>query len=127
MLVYDDRPFGERIKIEFLRKRDEVKWGTKRLLKWISEHPQEFIGICTISLTAIGAASKGVRGLMREIDIQHEKYDEKCRVWDPVNGVQWYTKRPLNATQKLEFERRVAEGESRGTILQSMNVLNRRK
>ena len=127
MLVYDDRPFSERIRVEFLRKRDEVKWGAKRFLKWISEHPQEFIGICTISLTAIGAASKGVRGLMREIDIRQEKFDERCRIWDPVNGVQWYTKKPLNAYQKLEFERRVADGESRGAILQSMNVLNRRK
>lgn len=126
MIVVDTRTFSEKFKMESARKIDEFKWYAKRVRNWILDHPTEFIALCTASLTAVGYATKGIRGIARDISDAREKRDERCRVWDPVNGIHWHTKHPLTVAQRLEFERRVANGENRGSILESMNVLSRR-
>ena len=124
--TYDDRTFAQKVKARITVTIDRAKWNARRLGRWISQHPTEFIGLCTVSITAIGAATKGVKGLIGEIDRVAEKRDERCRVWDPVNGIFWRTKHPLTTSQQLELERRVMMNENRGDILDSMNVLRKR-
>lgn len=126
MIIVDDRTFAEKVKTETARKIDEIKWGAKRAGIWISNHPTEFISLSAALLTAVGFATKGIRGVIRDVNDMADRRDEQCRVWDPVNGIHWHTKHPLTMNQRLEFEKRVAMGENRGAILESMNVLRRR-
>lgn len=126
MIVVDDRTWREKAKVKFEQAKDEIKWTTKKAVNWVNQHPAEAIALFAGITTSIGYATQQVKGLMKEVDARQMRRDERCRVWDPVNGLQWYTKRPMTAEQKLTFERRVREGEDRGEILNDMNLLRKR-
>lgn len=124
MVIKDDRNFFEKAKVEAKVKFDRVKWNARRAWNWVESHPQEAIAIGLATVNAIGLASKGVGTLANRVAKNRELRVQSCRVWDPVNGVFWNTKKPMTTQQKLEFERRVALGENRGDVLESMKLLS---
>lgn len=123
MEVVDNRSFKEKVR----DKWERAKIGVSNARRWVAEHPQETVAIALGTATIIGSAAKGGVAVSREIRRVTEDRDERLRVWDPVNGIYLYTKRPMTGAQKLEFSRRAADGESRAEILQDMKILNKWK
>ena len=125
MMIYDDRSWIDKVKVKYQEIRDAVKWKIRKTIGWINQNPASAVKYFLMVLYATAFATSSARKLVREVNIQKEKRDEKCRVWDPVNGIQWETKKPLTNEQKLEFERRGDAGDNRGEILKDMKVLKR--
>lgn len=117
----------EKAKRKAKRISKRIKDDTEKVCNWIRENPREAIILGTGLFTAIGAASKGVANMSRTIQDINDKKDESTRIWNPVDGLYLYTKRPLTGKQKLEFETRVQSGEARAAVLDSMGVLDRRR
>lgn len=120
---------------KFEEKFEEVKANTKETCsevwkeakkagRWIKDNPKEALAIATGVLTAVGFATRGVTKLSNHIQDTREAKDLKKRIWNPVAGEYLYTKKPLTGAQKLEFEQRIASGESRAAILKSMGLLD---
>ncbi len=107
------------------RKKRELYWKIHDTKEWVRNHPVESVWILSIGTGVVSAGVNGGIKLADRIKDAREERDEKCSVWDPVNGIHWYTKKPMTASQKLEFERRVSNGEDRGKVLDNMNVLRR--
>ena len=123
MITVDMRTTKQKVE-EFKVKAKETKDKT---FIWIRENPEKAVGIVVGVATLFDIFSKGTVSVSRELRKARDIKLENCKVWDPVNGIYWYTKRPLTGTQKLEYERLVSEGFDRGKILESMGILNKRK
>lgn len=115
--------FGERIKDAGYR----TKRNLRKAKEWIAEDPARAVTAAAGLLTAVGICAGGCVKLINKVDQINIRNDERLRIWDPSMGVYWYSKKPLTALQKIEFERRINNGENRGEVLEDMGVLNRRK
>lgn len=107
------------------RKKRELRWKMRDAATWIRNHPVESVWILSVGTGVVSAGVNGSIKLADKIKDAKEERDERCGVWDPVNGIHWYTKKPMTTSQKLEFERRVSNGEDRGKVLDNMNILRR--
>lgn len=107
------------------RAKLKVEEGAKKTWIWVKENPDRALGLVIGAITLIDIASKGVISVGREARRLHDIKIENRKIWDPVNGIYWYTKKPLSGAQKLEFERLVKKGYDRGQILDTMGVLKK--
>lgn len=107
------------------RKKRELHWKIQKAKDWVCTHPTESVWILSVGTAVVSTSVQGGMKLADKVKKSREERDEKCSVWDPVNGIHWYTKKPMTTAQKLEFERRVSNGEDRGKVLDNMNVLRR--
>lgn len=105
----------------------KVKGGVKKIATWVRDNPREALILGTGLFTAIGAATKGAVRFGNMVQDAADKKLESRRVWNPVDGVYLYTKKPMTGKQKLEFESRVRAGESRASVLNSMGILDKRR
>lgn len=119
MIINDTRNRFQKGKIEVRRKLDEMKWKSKEAINWVKDHPREAIMIASIIIGVVGGIAKTAAKV-------EERHDRDTRVWDPVNGIYHHTKHEMSTKQKLEFERRVSNGETRGAILDDMGLLRKR-
>ena len=72
-------------------------------------------------LSGIGMANKSAK--RREQKKEEERRER--RVYDPSIGDWWDLKKPLTNNERLELERRVADGELRGDVLRDMGKLKK--
>lgn len=119
-------------KIELAKRKvsktcKEVEVGVKKIGAWVRDNPREAIILATGLFTAAGAATKGAAKLGNMVQDAQDRKVESRRVWNPVDGVYLYTKKPMTGRQKLEFEQRVQSGESRASVLNSMGILDKRR
>lgn len=127
MIINDNRTWFDKMKIKFAEKKAAAKCKLKKMFNWVVENPFSAIMLLSIFSGAVNVTTKGVKDISSIVEDRKEQKKEDCRVWDPVNGIQWYTKKPLTTEQKLEFENRVKNGESRGEILADMDVLRKKR
>ena len=103
---------------------NEARKDLRKFAGWVKENPEKAVAAATGLCTSLGFAAKGISKLSNNIQDAREAKDLKRRIWNPVAGEYLYTKKPLTGKQKLEFEQRIASGESRAEILRSMGVLD---
>ncbi len=59
----------------------------------------------------------------RAIDAKEARDHRDRHIYDRSTGQYYETKRKLTSRERLELERRLADGEKKGAILRSMNLL----
>lgn len=119
METIDERNFKQK----FQRTVYDVKENVKKAGQWILDNPQ--------SVATLGAGmlmlAKGAKSISRTYNDMQRIDTEKRRIWDPQMGQALYVKRPMNGAEKLEFERRVKDGQGRADALADMNLLDKRR
>ena len=125
MIYEDNRTWFDKVKVSFAEKKAAAKIKLKQVFNWVIENPFSAIMLLSIFSGAVNVTTKGIKDISGIVEDRKEQRREDCRVWDPVNGIQWYTKKPLTNEQKLIFEERVKNGESRGEVLADMDVLRK--
>lgn len=95
---------------------EAVKHKACDAANWVVENPVEAIKIGVGILTIVGVVK----------DVHMSRLKDR-KIWDPVNGIYWFTKRPMTGSEKLEFEHMVATGCERGRALDEMGLLNKRR
>lgn len=118
---------------EFKRKerRDKRKQWINDKFKdfecWCANNPQLASILIPGAIMLGGGLIKGgtsvVKAAINNNTAKHQNRVDDRRIYDPSEGFYWNLKRDLNTSQKLELERRKAEGESMGQILEDMRVL----
>ena len=116
METIDTRTFKEKMEAA----NQKVKDLAKKSLDYAADHPLE-------TATGIIAIGSGIFGLSKEATKIKRAQDESKRIWDPELGIYLYAKHKMTGYEKLEFSKRVKRGESRAQVLESMNLLNKRK
>lgn len=115
----------------FKQKASDWWWNTKYKAKCKWENTKKFCRenkaeVVAISLVAIPAVSGMVKRGLNAYAEHEETSRRETDYYDPRTGEHWRTRRPLRTSEKLELEERYEEGESKGSILNDMNLLRRR-
>lgn len=107
----------------FKQAADKVGNGFKAVGTFVKEHPviafmmlsTAVKGGCEITNTISRAKNAQTKAI--DCSARDEKhYDRKNRIWYDL-------RRPMTNSEKLEFSRRKADGESDGEILSDMNLI----
>lgn len=107
---------------EFKRKAKEKANKFVASSKTFWDNNKEVIVVLTpIIFSGIGMMNKSAR---RREEKREEERRER-RVYDPSMGDWWDLKKPLTNTERLELEKRVANGELRGDVLRDMGKLKK--
>ena len=113
--------FRGKVKTRWLILMDKVHIGKKAVCTFVKENPNEAASVaCSLGFLACGTAYGAVQKHRKE---KQEYIDRETRQYDPVSGQYYYTKRPLKNKEKLELDRRMAQGERKGAILDDMRLL----
>lgn len=109
-------------KEEFKKKAKETADKICTSAKEIWNNNKEAIVVLTpIIFSGISMMNKSAR---RREEKKEEERRER-RVYDPSMGDWWDLKKPLTNNERLELERRVADGELRGDVLRDMGKLKK--
>ena len=108
-------------KRKFAEAREWVERKTKEALEWAANN-KEFV-IVTVVPTAIAIGGKVIKTAKRDSQIRKEQDLKDLYIYDRSMGHYWELKRKLKPSEWQTFERRKANGERVGEILQSMRVL----
>lgn len=120
METVDNRTFKEKAKSFWAGAKIKAKDAWNGTKQFVSDNKSAImfytfvLGPGLIKLTDTAMKSRRMN--------KERRYDE-CDYYDPRTGEHWYTRKPLSTYQKLELERRYKNGESKGSILRSMNML----
>lgn len=112
-----EQPTKDRVKSLWLK----AKAAASKTTSWVKDHPYETIGLATAGAAIIKETTK----LGSKIAQHCEDKDRENRIWDPSLGDWWELRRQLKPIEKLELEKRLARGETRGEILRSMGLLRK--
>ena len=105
-----------------------VKWNAKRkaeaTVKWCEEHTELAIALVPVGVVAIKTVSNTIQSINHKIDLKKEQDLQDLYVYDHSLGMYHKLRRPLTPSEKIEIDRRRANGESKIQILSSMGVLD---
>ena len=109
------------------KRKEEIQSKMKDFECWVANNPQLASilipgGIMLGGALIKGGVSLGKSAIQNSTAKAQNRVDDR-RIYDPSEGFYWNLKRDLNTSQKLELERRKADGESMGQILEDMRVL----
>ena len=109
---------------ESRKKKPGVKeWIKDKLHKGKCFWDENKEPIIALTPVVIGGITFLVKTISKHARITEEKNLKELYVWDPKLGLYWQLRKKLTNTQRLELDRRRADGESMGNILASMRVL----
>lgn len=104
-----------------------VKWNAKNnfntAVVWCEKHPELAIVLIPIGFKAIKGVTSTVRSIDRKIDMKREQDYKDRHVWDYQQGMWHELRRPMTKREKIEYDQRIMGGESRVSILSSMNLI----
>ena len=111
-----------RFKVE--EKKRKLKEKFEDFKAWCSctwaNHKEEIVILGPVVLgAATGLAKAGSRAYQTHSDNKHRDRE----TYDPRTGQYYTLKRKMSNNQKLELERRMSNGERKGDILRSMNLI----
>jgi hypothetical protein len=120
METVDNRTLKQKIKDGWYKICDRATESYDNVKRKVEEHPAEAF---TLTMVAIPGVLKIINSIIRAHSQNQVAKHDKCDIYDPRTGEHWYTKRPLTSKQQLNLEQRYKAGESKGRILDSMNLL----
>ena len=105
-----------------------VRWNAKRkfdnTVKWCEENKELALAMVPVGLVLIKGIGNTVHSIDRKIDLKHEQELQDLYVYDHSLGMYLKLRRPLKPSEKIEIDRRRANGESKIQILSSMGLLD---
>lgn len=113
--------FRGKCKDKYLAFKDKMGRIKDAVKIWAKENPEEAAGlVCSAVFVGGGAVVSAAQKKKKEMDEFNER---ETRQYDPVSGQYYYIKRPMKSREKLELDRRMAEGERKGAILNDMKLI----
>jgi hypothetical protein len=110
-----------KIKAAINKTVDKVKDTTAKVWNWAVENKEVAI---PIAIGALGIIADGAKQHNRDMRDKHEN-DRKLRTfWDPRECRHYYTNRVPSKRQSRVIGERYRNGESYGSILESMGLLD---
>ena len=79
--------------------------------------------IIVLAPLVYGGVKTACRTANRAIEAKELKDHRDRHIYDRSTGQYYETRRKLTTAERLELERRLADGEKKGAILRSMNLL----
>ena len=79
--------------------------------------------IFSISIIALPGILSIANSMIRRNTVIREDKRRLCDIWDPRRGQHYQTKKPMTASQQLEYARRYDLGENGAEILRSMKLI----
>lgn len=107
---------------DFRKQERRQRWRERRekAFKWCSDHKELVVGG---AIAGLGLLKTGLK-IGGKIHVQNmERRNKDLRVYDTSLGKYWELKHKLKNRDWLEIERRKANGERLGEILNDLNVL----
>lgn len=98
-------------------KAEELKW--KAVDIWQNNKAE----ILVLAPIVYGGIKTACRTASRAIEVKELKDHRDRHIYDRSTGQYYETRRKLTTNERLELERRLADGEKKGAILRSMNLL----
>lgn len=119
---------AERVKIYVVPENDKKSTKFKAWMKnrwtdmtcWVSDHKTEIMVVAPVVIGGIATTAKVVG---KNVNLQKEQRLKEKFVYDTSLGHYWELKQKLSNSQWTEIERRRAQGETLGQILNDMRVL----
>lgn len=96
----------------------------EKAIKWCEENKELAIAMIPVGLVAIRSIGNTIRSVDRKIDLKKEQELQDLYVYDHSLGMYHKLRRPLKPSEKIEIDRRRANGESKVQILSSMGLLD---
>lgn len=105
-----------------------VRWNAKRkfdnTVKWCEENKELALAMIPVGLMVIKGVGNAARSIDRKIDMKREQDLQDLYIYDHSLGMYHKLRRPLKPSEKIEIDRRRANGESKIQILSSMGLLD---
>ena len=105
-----------------------VQWNAKQkfkaTVKWCEENKELALAMIPVGVVAVKGIGNAIRSVDRKIDMKKEQELQDLYVYDHSLGMYHKLRRPLKPSEKIEIDRRRAEGESKVQILSSMGLLD---
>lgn len=98
----------------------------REAVNFAKKNPALAIAGGTAAAGAVGGAVRVVRSAKRDHERKKAENIKRSREYDPRTGHYSYAKRPLNADEVRELERRYKAGESKAEILADMGLLKKK-
>ena len=102
------------------RLKREAQAKLRETGEWFNRNKE---AILILAPVGIGAITKVVSVVGRNINLRKEKRSKQLDWYDPSLGGYWTLRRPLKNNERLEVEARHKAGEALGSIFRSMKVL----
>lgn len=104
--------------------KENAKRKAQAVVQWCSENKELAIAMIPVGIMTLRGAGKLVNSVDRKIDLKKEQDLQNLYIYDHSLGMYHKLRRPLKASEKIEIDRRRAEGESKIQILSSMGLLD---
>ena len=105
-----------------------VRWNAKRkfdnTVKWCEENKELALAMIPVGLMVVKGVGNAARSIDRKIDMKREQDLQDLYIYDHSLGMYHKLRRPLKPSEKIEIDRRRANGESKIQILSSMGLLD---
>lgn len=96
----------------------------EKTVKWCEDNKELAIAMIPVGLMAIKTIGNTIRSVDRKIDLKKEQDLQELYIYDHSLGMYHKLRRPLRPSEKIEIDRRRANGESKIQILASMGLLD---
>lgn len=113
--------FRRKAKLRFEDARYKAERVKEGVAKWARENPSEAASV--VGTAIFGGLTVGYGAVSKAKKKRDEFNERETRQWDPVTGQYYYTKRAMKNNEKLELDRRMKNGESKGEVLRDMRLL----
>ena len=105
-----------------------VRWNAKRkfdnTVKWCEENKELALAMIPVGLMVVKGVGNAARSIDRKIDMKREQDLQDLYIYDHSLGMYHKLRRPLKPSEKIEIDRRRANGDSKIQILSSMGLLD---
>lgn len=99
--------------------RQKVKDKTDKFKNFVVRNRAIIIGSAPFAIAILSELNKAAN---RRERIREDRRKDS-RIYDPMIGDYWELRKPLSNNERLMYQERVRRGESRGSILEDMNLL----
>lgn len=101
--------------------KNKVRNGLNQVGRFISNNKTEVIAVATPIVGKL--LLDAVRGIKRSANTRAQARLKENYIWDPSSGMWFETRKKMSSNQRVEFSKRRENGESVGSILNSMKIL----
>ena len=101
-----------------------VETKVRAAAQWAADNKEVALGVLAVAGVAIRETAKVVRGINNSQNLKKEQELQDLYVYDHSLGMYHKLRRPLKPSEKIEIDRRRANGETKIQILASMGLLD---
>jgi len=115
--------FKTKIKEKKIEIENGIRMAYHKTSDYICNNPQEAAVIASFAIAVGGEGVKQIGKINKQIQKRKDEEREMCRFWDPVNGKNVYSYRPLTVKELALLDTRREEGASVTRALLEMGLI----